>query len=407
MRLELNAELQRFDTEIRSWISRHAPEGLAGLVDWSTPWGLMGRYRLVEEARRHPLYGEWSEQLLAAHLICPEWPERFGGRGWDSLRSTLFNVACHDLCVPRVERGMGEWLVGPSLLLEGTEEQRAAFLPRIVSGEDAYCQGFSEPDHGSDLAAVETRGVVDGDEIVITGQKVWTSGAQHANMIFVLCRTDPDAQRHRGLSFVLVPFSPHNHVEVRQIRMINGLGEFCEDFFDGARAPLFNVVGGLNNGWRVAMTALGYERGAAVTTQHLSYMPEVLALIETARANGTIADARVRGHLAWAYAQVELMRYGGLRTMSAMMRGDGPGALEAINKIHWSEYHRRLGEWAIDLDETSGLVRPEGEGYEMSRWQDLFLSSRSGTIYSGTSEIQRNIIAERILGLPKDPKVAR
>ena len=391
----------------RQWIDRNAPVGLDELADWSTPWGEMGRYQLVEQARQHPVYREWMERLLAAKFVCPQWPEEYGGRGWDTVRGTLFELACHDRRVPRVDRGMGEWLVGPSLLLEGTEEQKRTFLPRIISGDDVYCQGFSEPDHGSDLAAVETKGVLDGDELVITGQKVWTSGAHLANMIFVLCRTDPDAPLHRGLSFVLVPFSPANHVEVRQIQMINGIGEFCEDFFDGARAPLFNVIGGLNNGWRVAMTALSYERGAAATTQHLSYLPTVLQLIAEARAAGTIEDPRVRERLAWAYANVELMRYGGLRTMSAIVEDVPPGALEAINKLQWSEFHRRLGEWAIEFDESAGLLRPEGEGYELSRWQDLLLSTRSGTIYSGTSEIQRNIIAERVLGMPKEPKVAR
>lgn len=407
MRLELSAELQDFDAEIRAWIADHAPRGLAELVDWSTPWGEMGRYQLVEEAREHALYREWEARLVEARLVCPQWPREYGGQGWDPMRGVLFELACHEAGVPPVDRAMGEWLVGPSLLLEGTKEQLTAFLPRIISGEDVYCQGFSEPDHGSDLSAVETRGVIDGDEIVITGQKVWTSGAHVANMIFVLCRTDPDAPRHRGLSFVLLPFSADNHVEVRQIQMMNGIGEFCEDFFDGARAPLFNVIGGLNNGWRVAMTALGYERGAAATTQYLSYLPDVRDLIADARAQGKLADPAVRQQLAWAHANVELMRYSGLRTMSRLALDRPPGALEAINKLHWSEYHRRLGEFAIDLDETAGLLRPEGDGYQMSRWQDLFLSSRSGTIYSGTSEIQRNIIAERVLGLPKEPKVAR
>jgi alkylation response protein AidB-like acyl-CoA dehydrogenase len=405
MGLDLTAELQDFEGEIEEWIASNTPNGLSGLADWSTPWGSMGRYQLVEEAREHPLHKEWEQRLLSEHLICPQWPEQYGGRGWDPIRLVIFDLACHAAGVPRIERGMGESLVGPSLLAEGTDEQRAAFLPRIVAGEDDYCQGFSEPDHGSDLAAVETRGMVDGDEIVITGQKVWTSGAHRANMIFVLCRTDVDVPVHRGLSFVLVPFSAENRIEVRQIKMLNGIGEFSEDFFDGARAPLFNVIGGLNNGWRVAMTALGYERGAETTTQHLSYLPDVLELTAAVRAQGRVHDAGVRQKLAWAYANVELMRYSGLRTMSRLALNRPPGALEAINKLHWSEFQRTLGEWAIDFDEWLGLVRPDGDGYEMSRWQDLFLSSRSGTIYSGTSEIQRNIIAERVLGLPKEPKV--
>jgi alkylation response protein AidB-like acyl-CoA dehydrogenase len=404
MQLQLSEELRDFSDEITTWIHEHAPAGLSDLVDWSTPWGTMGRYQLVTKARHHELYFEWERLMVQARYVCPHWPESVGGRGWDPVRSTIFDIACHEANVPRIERGMGESLVGPSLLLRGTQEQQQAFLPGIVSGHDVYCQGFSEPNHGSDLAAVETRGVVEGDEIVITGQKVWTSGADEANMIFVLCRTNSDAPKHAGLSFVLVPFSPDNNIEVRAIPMMNGESEFCEDFFDGARAPLFNVIGGLDNGWQVAMTALTYERGADATTQYLSYQPEVRALIEQARTRGRLGDPAVRQRLAWAHTQVELMRFAGLKSLSRVLAQQPPGVLDMINKLHWSEYQRELGEFAIDLDDDYGLVRPDGEGYATSRWQDLYLSSRSGTIYSGTSEIQRNIIAERVLGLPKEPR---
>ena len=167
MWLELTPELQGFRDEMRDWIAANKPPGLDQLADWSTPWGAMGRYQLVEQARRHPLHAEWEQRLLSARLICPHWPEEVGGRGWDSVRSAIFDLACHEAGVPRVERGMGESLVGPSLLGAGTPEQAARFLPRIITGEDIYCQGFSEPDHGSDLAAVATRGTVDGDEIVV------------------------------------------------------------------------------------------------------------------------------------------------------------------------------------------------------------------------------------------------
>src|SRR5579864_4037492 len=218
---------------------------------------------------------------------------------------------------------MGEALVGPSVIVHGTAEQREYFLPRIRSGQDVYCQGFSEPDHGSDLAAVETRGEVDGDEIVVTGQKLWTSGAARATMMFVLCRTDPSAPKHEGLSYVLIPFTGPE-VRYRPIRQLSGAAEFAEDFIDGARAPLFNVIGGLNNGWRVAMTALGFERGADSTTQYLSYLPEFWALVEQARATKRDTDPLVRQQLAWAYSNVELMRYAGLHTMSRMVAGRPP-----------------------------------------------------------------------------------
>jgi alkylation response protein AidB-like acyl-CoA dehydrogenase len=299
---------------------------------------------------------------------------------------------------------MGEALVGPSVIVHGTDEQRASFLPRIISGEDVYCQGFSEPDYGSDLAGVQTRGEVDGDEIVITGQKVWTSGAARATRMFLLCRTDPEAPKHAGLSYVLIDFTDPG-VSYRPIRQISGAAEFCEDFIDGVRAPLFNVIGGLGNGWRVAMTTLGHERGGAATVAHLAYEREFWELVETARERGKTADPLVRQLLAQAYTGVQLMRCSGLRTLAQVAQGRPPGPEASVAKLFWSEYHKRLGEIAMAIEGADGLLRPDGPGYPTSRWQNVFLSSRAGTIYSGTSEIQRGIIGERALGLPREPKV--
>jgi alkylation response protein AidB-like acyl-CoA dehydrogenase len=403
MELDLGPELEAFRGEIREWIRANRPSGLAELADWRSP-GMAGSARQVAVATEHPLYAEWDATLTQARLICPQWPEEFGGRGLSSAQLAVLNEELHRAGLPRVQRGMGESLVGPSIIVHGTDEQRRHFLPRIISGEDRYCQGFSEPNHGSDLAGVETRGVVDGEEIVITGQKVWTSGAHRATTIFVLCRTDPSVPKHRGLSYVLVPMRD-NHIEIRPISQMSGAAEFFEDFFDGARAPLFNVIGGLSNGWRVAMTTLGNERGGRATVQHLGYEREFWELVEEARKLGRTTEPLVRQQLAWAYTQVELMRYSGLRTLAALVAEREPGPEASLTKLAWSEYHRRLGELAVDLHGMESLVRPEGAGYSTGRWQDVFLSSRAGTIYSGTNEIQRNIIGERVLGLPKEPRV--
>jgi alkylation response protein AidB-like acyl-CoA dehydrogenase len=403
MELDLGPELEAFRGEIREWIQTNRPSGLEELADWRSP-GMAGSARQIGVATDHPLYAEWDATLAEARLICPQWPEEFGGRGLSSAQLAVLNEEFHRAGVPRVARGMGEGLVGPSIIVHGTDEQRAHFLPRIISGEDRYCQGFSEPNHGSDLAAVETRGMVDGEEIVLTGQKVWTSGAHRATMIFVLCRTDPTVPKHRGLSYVLVPMHD-NHIEIRPIKQMSGAAEFYEDFFDGARAPMFNVIGGLNNGWRVAMTTLGNERGGRATVMHLPYEREFWELAEEARKLGRTTEALVRQQLAWAYTQVELMRYSGLRTLAALVSEREPGPEASITKIAWSDYHRRLGEVAVDLFGMDSLVRPDGDGYRTGRWQDVFLSSRAGTIYSGTNEIQRNIIGERVLGLPKEPRV--
>jgi alkylation response protein AidB-like acyl-CoA dehydrogenase len=405
MDLDLGPEIARFRAELRDWIAAQAPAGLAEQADWNIAVTAGGyRREQLAAAAAHPAYAEWEHKLAAARLICPQWPEEYGGQGMDAVRLAVLNEEFHRAGLPRVHRGMGESLVGPSVIVHGTPEQRARFLPRIISGTDVYCQGFSEPGHGSDLASVETRGVIDGDEIVITGQKVWTSGASRATMMFLLCRTDVAAEKHAGLSYVLIPFTGPG-VEYRPIRQMSGAAEFCEDFLDGVRAPLFNVIGGLNNGWRVAMTTLGHERGGRATTAHLGFEREFWELVDTARKYGKSADRLVRQELARAYTGVQLMRFSGLRTLAEVAEGRPPGPEASVAKLFWSEYHKRLGEIAISIVGSDGLLRPDGAGYPTTAWQNVFLSSRAGTIYSGTSEIQRNIIGERGLGLPKEPRV--
>ncbi len=406
MDLDLGPEIEQFRGRLREWIADRAPAELAGLTDWTIA-ATTGGYQGAEltRASRHPAFAQWEQQLSQARLICPQWPEEYGGQAMDGVRLAVLNEEFHHAGLPRVRRGMGETLVGPSIIVHGTPEQRAYFLPRIVSGEDAYCQGFSEPDQGSDLAGVQTKAEVDGDEVVISGTKVWTSGAARANMMFALCRSDPAAAKHAGLSYVLFPFNDPG-VQYRPIRQMSGAAEFCEDFIDGVRAPLFNVIGGLNNGWKVAMTTLGHERGGAATVQHLGFEREFWDLVETARKHGKAADPLVRQRLAWAYTGVQVMKFSGLRTLAQVAEGRPPGPEASVAKLMWSEYHKQLGEVAVGIVGAEALIRPEGPHYPTTNWQNVFLSSRAGTIYSGTSEIQRNIIGERALGLPKEPRVA-
>jgi alkylation response protein AidB-like acyl-CoA dehydrogenase len=402
MDLDLGPEVARFRSRLRDWIAAQAPDGLAGLTDWSLTPAMGGRRTAgLAAAMAHPAYQEWERRLAGARLICPQWPQEVGGQGLDAVRMAVLNEEFHRAGVPRVLRGMGEYLVGPAIIVHGTPEQKAHFLSRILSGEDVYCQGFSEPDHGSDLAGVRTRAEVDGGEVVITGQKVWTSGAATATMMFVLARSDPAAEKHAGLSYVLIPFRGPG-VEYRPIRQLTGGAEFCEDFLDGVRVPLFNVIGGLNNGWRVAMTTLGFERGGRASTQHLSFEREFWELAEAARKNGRAADPLVRQQLAWAYTQVQLMRFNGLRALARAAEGEPPGPEASITKLFWSEYHRRFGEIALAIVGPGALLRPEGPGYPTGTWQDVYLRSRAETIFAGTSEIQRTIIGERVLGLPKE-----
>jgi hypothetical protein len=293
--------------------------------------------------------------------------------------------------------------------VDGTDEQKARLLPRILDGTDRYCQGFSEPDAGSDLANVQTRGVVDGDELVVTGQKVWTSWYWDATMLFCLCRTDPQASKHDGISYVLVPLDrgddgePRNGIELRPLRQIGGDAHFAETFLDGARAPLANVIGGLGNGWRVSKTTLGNERGGSAATQHVRFEVALRKLIAEARRRGRTDEPVLRQRLAAAHTKVELIRFGGLRTLAALIDTGDPGPTASIAKMLWSEFHRDFGELALDVLGADATV--VGEGYRLDRWQADFFGSRSSTIWGGTAEIQRNIVGERVLGLPREPKL--
>ncbi len=265
MELDLGPEIAEFRAETRDWIAGHTPAGLAELIDWNNvvTTGGYGSERRARQPSTRPTPVGRGARRGQVHLPAVA-GRRSAARAWTRSGSRCFNEELYRAGVPRVVRGMGESLVGPSVIVHGTAEQQAHFLPRIISGEDVYCQGFSEPGTGSDLAGLQTKGEIDGDEVVITGQKLWTSGAARANKMFVLCRTDPAAEKHAGISFVLINFKDPN-VTYQPVRQMSGAAEFCEDFLDGVRAPLFNVIGGLNNGWRVAMTTLGYERGGSAS----------------------------------------------------------------------------------------------------------------------------------------------
>ena len=298
---------------------------------------------------------------------------------------------------------LGEGLLGPTLIHYGTEEQKARFLPPIRAGTELWCQGYSEPDAGSDLANVATRAVLDGDEWVVTGQKVWTSLAHQADWCFVVCRTEPGSARHRGLSYLLVPMDQPG-VEVRPIEQLTRTSEFNEVFFDGARTDRANVVGAVGDGWRVALATLAFERGVALLGHQLSFRREFDHLVEVARRRGPAADPVVRQRLAGAYAELAIMRYNTLRSLSGV---DGPVAPPeaSIAKLYWGGWHRPAGRAGHGRAGPGGH-RHRGPPYELGDLQRSFLFSRSETIYGGSDEIQRNIIGERVLGLPPEPKGA-
>ena len=393
---DLGAGARDYRARVRAWLRAHGPVELTGVdLDDATP----------EQARR---LADWAQEMHRAGYMCVTWPAEYGGQGLSRLESAILDEEFARADLPRMTRGVGEWLVAPAILEWGTPAQRAYFLPRIADGTDRYCQGFSEPESGSDLASLKTTGRVDGGELVISGQKVWTSGAENANMLFCLCRTDPEAPKHRGISYALVPMrtadGASNGIELRPIRQMDGDADFTATFLDDARTPLDNVIGGLNNGWRVTMTTLGSERAGSSPAQHLPFTRKFWAAVEIARERGLAGDARVRQELAWAFTHVEIMRYQGLAEFSDAVAGREPGPRASISKMFWSEYSQRFLDRLANLRGPQAMLLPDqpADSYEPDDWTLALLRSRSSTIWGGTAEIQRNIVGERVLGLPRD-----
>ncbi|TMK66413.1 MAG: acyl-CoA dehydrogenase, partial [Actinobacteria bacterium] len=295
----------------------------------------------------------------------------------------------------------GEGLFAPTLIAFGTPEQHERFLPPILAGTEIWCQGYSEPEAGSDLANVRTRAELDGDEWVIHGQKVWTSLAHWAHWCFVLCRTDPDAPKHRGISYLLVPMHQPG-IDIRPIRQLTGTSEFNEVFFDGARTPHDHVVGPVNGGWKVAMGTLAFERGASTLGQQIGFENEFAAILDAARDRGAVDDPTIRQRLVDVWMALRIQRLTALRSLSALGRGDLTPAT-TIARLFWGLLHQRMGELAMEvLGPSAELV--EAAPYELTPLQRLFLFSRADTIYGGSAEIQRNVIGERALGLPSEPR---
>lgn len=403
------SSVEEFRTEIRGWLSANLTGTFASLRGRGGP------------GREHEAFAErlaWERHMAAAGWTCVGWPEEYGGRGATLEQQVAFHEEYALADAPARVNHVGEQLLGPTLMAFGTPEQRARFLPPIVAAEELWCQGYSEPDAGSDLANVRTRaerdeggtsrsnGAGSGGEWVVTGQKIWTSLAHESQWCFVVARTEPGSTRHAGLSYLLVPLDQPG-VEIRPIRQLTGTSEFNEVFFDGARTT--HLVGEAGDGWRVAMATLGFERGVSTLGQQVGFRRELEALIALARRNGAAGDPLVRDRLARAWTGLETIRCNALRMLDGVAAG-APGPEASIGKIYWATWHRELGELAMSVLGAGGTVAaggPRGLGepggpYELDDWQRLFLFSRADTIYAGSNEIQRNIIAERVLGLPKE-----
>jgi alkylation response protein AidB-like acyl-CoA dehydrogenase len=406
MRPAYSLTAEAFRNKVRSFLEEHVPQG----------WRGFGALPL-EEAEQ--FYASWRTKLYEHGLLAVHWPVRYGGGG---LGFAEHVVLAEELARARMPYGtdndaFGLQMLGNSLLEWGTDAQKERFLPAILSGEHVWCQGYSEPNAGSDLANIGCHAVLDGDEWVLNGQKIWTSGAHRANWIFAIVRTDRSATKHRGLSFLLVPIDQPG-VEVRPIANMAGEHDFNEVYFTDARTAADLVVGDVNGGWAVAMTLLGYERGEAAAIAPIRYQVELDRLLALAVDRGRAADPVIRQRLASCYAQVKIMRLNGWRALTRYLRGQPPGPDAATFKLYWSEYHRQVTELAVDIvgiESTTPSGRPPSDWIQTddagapnstASWTTTFLNARAGTIYGGSSQVQRNIIGELLLGLPKEPHPA-
>lgn len=405
MNFDYPPEAEQVREKVKTFLAEHLP------ADWVGIGALSGDH-YVEFVKT------WRQKLYENGWLGLTLPPEYGGAGLSEMAAV---VVAEEFALAGVPTGGANdsfsiKMLANTLLVLGTQEQKSYFIPRILSGKDVWCQGYSEPDSGSDLASVSTKAVLDGDEWIINGQKIWTSAGHLANWIFILCRTDSDAPQHRGISFILCPMDQPG-VEVRPIDMISGESEFNEVFFSDARAPRDHVVGGVNEGWRTAMSLLGFERGEAAATNPIHFRGELDRLFAYAKEIGATSNPLIRQRLMQAYERVEVMRFMGYSQLTKFDKGHAPGADAALTKIYWSEHHRTITELAMDIMGMSGLVAEgrvpmsafgtdePGAPNSTASWQSVFLNARAGTIYAGTSEIQRNIAGEMILGLPKEPKV--
>ena len=408
MELDYAPEDEAFRAEIRSWLHENLPKG----------W--FDKDFEMSNDERKKFNDEWPSKLFQGGWICATWPKEYGGKGLSTMQGVVLAEEFANAKAPMRADFFGDTLVGPTLLQWGSEEQKKKFLPEILNGKMRWCQGFSEPNSGSDLASLKTEAVLDGDEWVINGQKVWTTQGHHADYCFLLTRTDKDAPKHKGISYLLVPMKQPG-VEVRGIVQPDGTAEFCEVFFTNARCPKDNVVGGVNNGWVVTNSTLAFERGMSATTGYRRFESEYKAMVRGAKENGAINDPIIRQRLMEYYTKIQILKINGLRSLSTTLMGKkdpSMAALGATNKMFWTEMHKAAMELALDIQGAASMLvdsamgdgnwpgtarEKRREGYPVSSMMSAFFFSRSETIWGGTSQIQRNIVGERVLGLPKEP----
>jgi alkylation response protein AidB-like acyl-CoA dehydrogenase len=389
-------EENAFRESFRAWLAENLPKG----------WGKTV-FAPDDEEERAQFRIEWERTLHRGGWSCIDWPKAYGGRDASLVEQAIYAEELARAKAPELVNIIGKNLAGTTLLHHGTEAQKAKYLPGIISSQDIWCQGFSEPGAGSDLASVRTRAVLEGDHFIVNGQKVWTSFAQYSKYCFALVRTDPDVKKHAGLSFLLIDMKSPG-VSIRPLRQISGEAEFNETFFDNVRVPVENLVGEINGGWKIAMTTLAHERGPEdALARQIRFKQELdllLATLSNMERSGkaVIKDPAIRQKLAQSVIELEIMRLNSLRAMSQYLNGMPRGPEASIIKLYWSHAAQNFYETALEaLGPLAGLAGGDPLSPGAGRFQQSYLQSRAFTIYSGSSEVQRNIIGERLLGLPK------
>jgi alkylation response protein AidB-like acyl-CoA dehydrogenase len=396
MDLSFSPEEERFRARVRKFLDENLPAGWAQGGVGSRPGG-MSQLEFLRD---------WQRRLYANGFLGMAWPKEYGGQGASQIEMAIYNEESARVRAPGALNAIGLSMVGPTLVAHGTPEQKERFLPKILSAEEIWCQGYSEPNSGSDVASLATRADLTGDEFVVNGQKVWTTLAHISQWCMLLARTDPDAPKHRGISCLLVDMKTPG-VTVKPLRQMTGEAEFNEMFFDDVRVPRANLLGPMNEGWRVATTTLMNERGTSALASVMRYRIVFDEIVDLARktirhGRPATADPVLRQQLAQFHVDLEMMRFTAYRTFSKILKGGDPGPVGSISKLAWSELNQRMMEFVIALEgPASQLMRGSPHAVQSGRWQHHFMRSRANTIEAGTSEIQRNIIAERVLGLPK------
>jgi len=388
MQLAFAPELKAFREEAVDWLQSQLSGPFRAIR------GQTNQVDNVEERR------VWEQAMGEARWSVIGWPEQWGGRGASIAEQVIFAEEYARAKGPPRVGHLGVELIGPTLLALGSEDQKARFLPDIAGGRTIWCQGYSEPGAGSDLANVKTKARLDGSRYLVDGQKIWTSMGMIADWCFVVARTEPGSAGPKGLSFLLVDMHQPG-VEPRPIRQMTGEAEFAEVFFDGAVAKAEDRIGAEGDGWNVAMALLGFERGVSTLAQQMHFRNEFDEILEAAKRNGKARDPIIRQKLARAHAGLKIMRYNALRMLAGGDGGSLSGAAYTY-KLYWSRWHRDLGELAMDVLGQEGELGDSEE--RMPPLPTMYLMSRADTIYAGTDQIQRNIIAERALGLPREPR---